>query len=579
MYKSSPIQYWSFVLLLALFSMYANSTTAQDQLNHEKGSYVDSMNRYYHQADLPLYLYVSHQPSQSPQQLGVRPDGEQQPSLTPIQLDGHGVHFLKHEDVVHKHIEKFPIYGDGIAPKTELRFSGADQALVGETLFFGRNLEVELSATDEMSGLQEVYHSVNEAAYQTYQQADFSKGGEYVYSYYSVDKVGNVEAANQKRFTVDVDPPSTDLNITGKHEEAILAFSAMIQLKAEDAMSGVNKTYYQINRGEWKLYTSEGIGLQDFDDGDYELRYFSIDRVNNYEDTTLYAFYLDRTSPIVTADILGDKFIVGGETYFSGRTKLKLTSVDNKAGVDQVRFSIDGKEPQIYDQPFYLPDVSGRHSISYFATDHLGNKGVGDDGMRVETYNHTTTRVYLDLVGPDLFYAYEGASFQKGDTMFIHPETRIALSAKDQESGLQSITYQINDAIEETPFDQPFSLREPGVYKVDYAGYDNVNNRNTSQFLCVVDNESPLIEVTFSVEPQMGEDGLPVIPAYAGLYLSASDRHTGIKEMYYQLGEQKEKPYAGEISGFKAGTTYTLTVRAVDKLGNTEVHTQQFMTK
>ena len=176
-------------------------------------------------------------------------------------------------------------------------------------------------------------------------------------------------------------------------------------------------------------------------------------------------------------------------------------------------------------------------------------------------------------------YSYDGPTFQKKDTVYIHPETRIFLQAKDVESGLQSITYQINNEGEEHIFDEPIVLPKAGQYRIDFAGYDHVNNRNSTKFYCVVDNEAPTVEIAFGVEPQLGEDGVPFIPAYAGLYLSATDRHTGIKEMFYSLNNQPEKAYSGEISGFKANTSYKIAIRAVDKLGNSNVYERVFETR
>ena len=401
------------VCILPFFLLSSHLLLSQTQLTHPKGSFLDSENRYFHQADLPLYLYVSHEPNQTPQQLGVRNQGESTPQMTAIQLDGHGIHYLKHEDVIHKQVERFPIHGDGRAPISVIEFQGAEEAVVEGKTYYSPNLQVELSATDKMSGLAGIYHSINQQAYQAYQTPDFLKGGEYTYQFYAVDRVGNVEEAQVKRFFVDTEAPSTDLLVEGTHEESILAFSARIKLQASDNLSGVNKTYYQVDQGEWQTYSPKGILLESLEDGDHQIRYFSQDRVDNEEDTTTYSFYLDRTSPIVTSDILGDKFIVGGETYFSGRTKLKLTSVDNKSGVKSVSYSLDNEEAIPYDQPFYLPEVSGRHTISYFALDRLGNKGIGEDGTRTETFTYSTKRVYLDLTGPDLFFDYDGPTFQK----------------------------------------------------------------------------------------------------------------------------------------------------------------------
>ena len=46
----------------------------------------------------------------------------------------------------------------------------------------------------------------------------------------------------------------------------------------------------------------------------------------------------------MAADILGDKFLANGKIYFSARTKLKIIAIDNKVGVQEVKYNI-GNSP------------------------------------------------------------------------------------------------------------------------------------------------------------------------------------------------------------------------------------------
>jgi hypothetical protein len=62
----------------------------------------------------------------------------------------------------------------------------------------------------------------------------------------------------------------------------------------------------------------------------------------------------------MSADVLGVRFIVGDRIYFSGRTKLKLTAVDKKLGVKEIKYFIDDMGGA-YSDPFYLPSKAGRH--------------------------------------------------------------------------------------------------------------------------------------------------------------------------------------------------------------------------
>jgi hypothetical protein len=71
---------------------------------------------------------------------------------------------------------------------------------------------------------------------------------------------------------------------------------------------------------------------------------------------------------------LGDRFIVDERVYFSGRTKLKITAIDNKVGIKKVMYSVNEEAFSAYAEPFYLPARQGTHTIKYHAIDSLDNR-------------------------------------------------------------------------------------------------------------------------------------------------------------------------------------------------------------
>ena len=50
---------------------------------------------------------------------------------------------------------------------------------------------------------------------------------------------------------------------------------------------------------------------------------------------------------------MGNTYMVGGKEYSSGRSRLKVAAVDNKAGVKEVWFSINGAPFELYDKPVF----------------------------------------------------------------------------------------------------------------------------------------------------------------------------------------------------------------------------------
>jgi hypothetical protein len=301
-----------------------------------------------------------------------------------------------------------------------------------------------------------------------------------------------------------------------------------------------------------------------------------VDHVGNKEEPGKYNFYFDKTAPIVAADILGDRFYANDQVYFSGRTKLKITAVDNKVGVKEVRYSIDNGEYQLYDQPFYLPSVSGIHYVRYYSIDNLSNKSQNTlTGMGPEEFKHNVNKIYVDLTGPDINYTLTGKSRQTRDTLFVSSNTQIVLIGNDKESGLQKLTYSIGGDQEEITYTAPFRLVSPGYQLVEFFGYDNVNNRNLSQFYAFVDDEAPSIFHNFSVSAYANRESLSVYPRDVSLFLGATDKHVGLADIFYRVGNGTFKPYAGRVTGFAKGKNQ-LDVKAVDLLGNERTESIEF---
>lgn len=541
---------------------------AQEILQHSAKSYVDSINQFYVQAELPVYIYVATSPGANPHMLANKQKVDENGAPLPLYLDGHGKHYLNHVDALHRREDRFAIFADGIAPVSQSKFKGGSKSYAQGQVYYGKGLVLELVAYDEMSGLENVYYSLNQSAYQPYlQELPIQTSGTYELNYYAVDHVGNVESPHQLVFTLDTEAPQTYHNVIGISQNKIISTSTQLYLSFEDDFSGVDKTYYYFDQEAEKPYLPKTrIPFTYLSDGEHTLYYYSTDRVGNREALKTFDFYLDKSSPIMSADVLGDRFIVEDKVYFSGRTKLKLTAVDNKSGIKTVLYSIDGEKYKEYKDPFYLPKKSGLHTIRYYAVDSIGNQGVsGNVSTKVGEYEHNAGQVYVDLTGPILSHIYKGATFQKGDTLYISGTTQLILQAYDPESGLQKITFAIDNDLEESLYENPVQLPSEGRHQIRYFGYDNVNNRNVDDFYLVVDTQGPDLLYNFSTEALEGPE---VYPSYVTLFLAAVDGKTTIQDISYSINGQSEKKYTQPIDGFEKNKAYTLQVKVTDKLGN-----------
>ena len=529
---------------------------------------------------LPLYLKVASTPDGEGILLNSK---EQTKYVNPIFLDTEGPNFFRTRYAVDQQTLKtveppqeilLEVIADGTPPVSTVEFSGAPLFTKGADVYFGPGLKTTLTSKDQLSGVATLDFSTDGQNFFTYQEPLLlQREGAQELIYYSVDHVGNKETPHTSLFIIDLTPPTITHNVNGIAGEKDIAATSTIYFTATDNLSGVAKIWYRFDEETYKIYQGNKVDFMYLPDGPHTLEYYSIDEVNNESAKNTFEFYFDKTAPLTTSDVLGDRFVVQNRIYFSGRTKMKLTAIDNRIGVKEILYSIDDREFIPYAEPFYLPSVQGNHTIRFYSVDRLANAPSG-----AEAYKHNLSLVYVDLTGPDVKYNYIGATFQAIDKFYISPRTMINLSAQDKESGLQYISYSLDGSSAEVQYDQPFTVNASGAHRLELFGYDNVNNRNLAQTNFFVDAEAPDILPNFSAQPVGDKDGLPVYPAYTTLFLAATDALTGSDRIYYRINEKAEQLYTAPLRNFNRNQKYSIVMRALDMVGNEATKTIHFYT-
>jgi hypothetical protein len=558
--------------------MFSIVSFSQDIIKHEKTTFRGDDGKLYWNKDLPVYINVSTDPDSK----GHNLESEHHAKYTnPFYFDTEGANFIRSNWAVDKETRKtiepkitlmFEVYADGKAPHTKAKFSGTGTYKSKNKYYYGKGLKLSLSSSDEVSGVNKIYYSLDNEPYKEYTgEIEINvEYGKHVLKYYAIDNVGNIEdvESNTKTFYTDSGDPQTFHNVTGINlDENVIALNTKIYLTASDEGIGLKQTYYKFDEGPYIPYDGNAIPIKQLSEDHHTITYYSVDNVGNKENEKSFTFFLDKSAPILTSDVLGDRFIVNDQIYFSGRTKMKLTAVDNKSGVKEVNFSIDESEFNTYSEPFYLPQKPGFHVVKFYAVDNADNVTGGGAGSGYKKYMYTTKKIYVDLTGPDLNHSITGKYFTTRDTMFLGKHSKIKLTAKDPESGLQYISYSIDGVQEETVYTEPFTVEGDGEHLIEYFGYDNVNNRNINSFYVVVDQEAPEAHHMFSIQPIGIKEGLHVYPNYVLVYLSGIDKKTGNDRIFWSLNDGLERLYASPVKGFKTGKN-KLTYKVVDKLEN-----------
>jgi len=561
------------IFIITFLLLISQIIQAQQPLKHSKKVYRSPDGKLYIQKSMPVYLYISTEPNQKGEMYQLQSDSTPK-FANPMYFDTEGYNTFRSPSAVDTVTKKihypltdvmFEVYADSRLPRTKLKYDVKKRYFDGKNLFIGNETKITLDAYDAMSGVEQTLISIDSSDFKKYTDPIvFNKEKVYVIQYYSVDNVGNVERVKSKVFHIDLTNPVSELIFEGDKYENIISGRTKLVIKATDNISGISATYYSLDNKNYRKYTYP-IKAAYLPEGEHTIKYYSVDKVGNKEPEHEYKFYIDKTPPILVDEILGNSFVVNGREYSSGRTKLKLTAVDNKSGVKEIKYSINRQPYVLYEKPFYLTSVSGSLSVVSYAVDNVGNKSIATEKS---TKNKAA---YVDLTGPQLKYKLLGKVFKARDTVFINKDTKIQLSAYDAESGVKTLSYSLHDG-EEVPYSKPFTIPDEGVYTLNIMATDNVDNFNKKTISLIVDNSGPDIYSRFSILP-VGKREIQgkmsdVYLSHVVLFLSATDAKVAIDRIYYSINGGEKKLYTGIIEKFKRGKDYVIDVTAKDKLGN-----------
>jgi hypothetical protein len=544
---------------------------AQQQQVHEKKMFVSSDGKLYINKALPVYLRLATSPDDDASSILLRSEKTSAYS-NPMYFDTEGINTVRSPSAVDTATKNivypmqdiiFEVYADSRPPVTSIDYGSTSVHEENDKLYVNGEVKIELSARDITSGVSNIYYSVDKKDYVIYNEPFLlNEEKEYNLKYYAVDNVGNVESLEEVTLVLDKSNPVSKIEIEGDLYENILSGRSKIILVSDDNGIGTQDIYYILDDNPKKEYKYP-IYTKYLKQGNHILRFFAKDKVNNQEKIQEYEFYVDKTPPTIVEEVIGKSFVANGKEFSSGRSKLKLTTFDNKAGVKEIFYSINGEEFQKYDKPFYLSNTSGNLKIKTYALDNVNNKTTNEEE------SSKSSIPFIDLAGPALYHEFKGPVFTLRDTIFISNKTKILLRAKDSESGLNRIEYNVDNG-DFQEYTDPIVIDSEGYHEVFFNGFDNVENSNRGSIAFMVDTTGPDIYSRFSIPPAKANDETDYqnYPEHVVLFLSATDVFVGFEEMFYSINGEQDTPCNGLIKNFQKDKQYSIKVKATDKLGN-----------
>ena len=154
---------------------------------------------------------------------------------------------------------------------------------------------VTLAAADGQSGVAKTLYSVNGGDYAEGTSVTVSQEGVSQVSFYSVDQAGNAEKAQSVEVKIDRTAPVTTATAT----EGWTKSDATVTLAAADGQSGVAKTLYSVNGGDY----AEGTSVTVSQEGVSLVSFYSVDQAGNAEKAQSVEVKIDRTAPEITMNL------------------------------------------------------------------------------------------------------------------------------------------------------------------------------------------------------------------------------------------------------------------------------------
>ena len=348
---------------------------------------------------------------------------------------------------------------DTVPPDTKINLSGT----MGENGWWISDVEVTFNVTDELSGVESTWYSIDIGCWNPYfKPFKVSGEGYHKIKYYSFDCAGNSEKPPKiAEFKIDAKPPVTTHKFDGMMGETDWFISPVtVSFSVQDATSGVNYTMYKIDEGTWTKY-NEPFNITE--DGTYTIYYNSTDRAGNKEETNEappLKIERDFIPPVTTHTFEG---VMGDNGWYTSNVVVMISAEDNAAGVDYTNYTIDDDEwtKKKYTDPFrFIVPEDGKHELRYYSVDKVENK---------ETEKNASFKI--DKIAPTINLTWDNDS------------KKLIADVYDETSGVAKVDFYVNGEYRgnatEYPYEWEVTKPKKGdkgqaiVY--DYAGNENIS--------------------------------------------------------------------------------------------------------
>ncbi|MBC7081428.1 MAG: tandem-95 repeat protein [Thermoplasmatales archaeon] len=186
------------------------------------------------------------------------------------------------------------VYVDNTPPETTHL-----QGTIGDNNWYKSNVILNLTATDEKSGVNKIYYKIDAGAWNEYtSNVTISSEGQHTIYYYSIDNLGNTEAEKNISIKIDKTAPTASHSLAGTLVDGKYTTDVTISFSASDTVSGVSRIIYKIDGTSYTISDSYGSHTVS-SEGSHTVEYYAVDNAGNTGSINSFSFTIQKNKPPV----------------------------------------------------------------------------------------------------------------------------------------------------------------------------------------------------------------------------------------------------------------------------------------
>ena len=423
-------------------------------------------------------------------------------------------------------------------------FSSASlNGTMGSNGWYVTEVQVSIASSDGVSGVDAVIYRLDSSGEQTYTTGfTVSSDGVHSINYYAVDIAGNIESEHAIQFEIDASPPTVSGDLNGVvGENGWYTSSVAIEIRGNDAESGIDSIMYQLDGANWQNYHSS---VEVSVEGEHDVAFYALEKAGNQAETGYLTFRIDNIIPTIDCNMTGEQ---GRNGWFLDGVKVNLTGQDELSGIAHLMYRLDGSDWIEYAGNLLI-DVEGQHSLDYFAIDRAGNNGTIE-----------TKALMLDKTGPESSCEINGTLGLSG--WYVSSVSIIVSGQDGNGSGVDLIECRLDGGSWEN-YSGAIMVQDEGAHSMECRATDIAgNNGSVEAFDFMIDKVAP--ETSASINGSIGEQGW--YTSSVELMLSAEDGVSGVSHTYMRVNEGD---WSLSHSGNFSGGVYHIEFYSMDVAGN-----------